>query len=97
MSLVHSTPHPLAGQTVKLRLVSPGAEPSPTPLFRVEDWADRVFGRPWGLMDGNPAALKYALRWGLAGRPADEDVVYGKDERNLGHLIHVSELVAATD
>ena len=93
---LHNAPHPLAGQTVKLDLVAKGGEPSPTPLFRVEDWADRIFGQPWGLMRGNPGAMKYAMRWGLAGKPADDDVVYGKDERGLGHLVHVSELVTPT-
>lgn len=93
----HATTHPLANQTVKLELSATGAEPSPTPLFRVEDWADRVFGQSWTVMAGNPACLKYAMRSALGVLPLDDEVVYGKDERGLGHLIHVSELVPPSD
>ena len=45
--------------------------------------------------DGNPAALKYAVRAALrepASLPLDDEVVYGKVDI-FGHLIHVSEIV----
>ncbi len=32
------------------------------------------------------------MRSSMNGLPIDDEVVYGKDEGNLGHLIHVSEL-----
>ena len=57
----------------------------------VEDWADRVFGESWGDMNGNPTALKYAMRAGLSGVPFGNEVLYGKVD-GLAHLIHISEV-----
>lgn len=71
-----------AGQTVTLRS---GAE------FRAEDWADRVFGRSWMMMNGNPCALKYAVRAGCENLPIDNEVVYGKVGA-FAELVHVSEI-----
>lgn len=90
--ILHAEQHPLAGRWVTLNLAHLGLEPSPTEWFRVEDWWDRVTGQPWGEMDGNAAAVRHALRAGFGGLPPDNEVVYGKDERGLGHIIHVSEL-----
>jgi len=83
VSALHTDPHPLAGQTVKL---TTGEE------FRVEDWADRVWGRPWGVMEGNPTALIYAVRAGTAGISSDDEVLYGKVD-GLAYLAHASEVV----
>jgi len=58
----------------------------------IEDWADRVFGKSWMFMDGNPAALVYAMRAGLAGLPTDDEVVYGKTRSGRSHLVHVREI-----
>lgn len=90
----HDTAHPCAGQTVNLTLPDPRDPQDPAGRFRIEDWNDRVFGngRWWGVMDGNPTALKYAVRAAAAGLPTDNEVLYGKDERGLAHLVHVSEL-----
>ncbi|MFF7899998.1 hypothetical protein ACFZCV_14555 [Streptomyces sp. NPDC007920] len=94
MNLRHSSPHPLAGQVVT---VAPAAQlhgfPDATPLqFKVEDWNDRVFGGQWwGAMDGNPAALSYAMRSAVGGLPTDNEVVYGH-VGGRGHLVHVSEI-----
>jgi hypothetical protein len=93
--MIHDEPHPLAGQTVALRLVAPDPSlsvPEGTP-FRVEDWWDRVSGGSWMHATGNPAALNYAMRTGFAGRviPLDDQVVYGK-VGPFGLLVHVSEL-----
>lgn len=87
---MHTTPHPLAGRTVKL---CDGVELSGEPAaeFTVEDWNDRVFGQSWQAMQGHPASLAYAVRGGMAGLPGDNEVVYGK-AGGLGHLVHVSEL-----
>lgn len=100
---MHADPHLLAGQTVKLNIKEPvGARYEPeSPLFTelraqefdVEDWWDRVAGKSWMDCDGNPAALKYAMRSGFSKLPLDNEVVYGK-VGSYGHLVHVSELVA---
>ena len=80
--MIHSKAHPLNGKTVTL---TSGDE------FRLEDWWDRVAGKPWGACDSNPACLNYATRSVHAGLPLDDEVVYGKIGA-FGHLIHVSEL-----
>jgi len=92
--MIHAEPHPLAGKTVTLNdnakdpvrgIVMPGEQ------FRIEDYWDRLMGKSWGVCDGNPAALQYALRAGMTGLPVDDEVVYGKIGA-FGHLVHVSEL-----
>jgi hypothetical protein len=50
-----------------------------------------VSGRSWMTSDGNPAALKYAVRSAVAGLPTDDDVYYVKIG-GLGHLVHGSEI-----
>jgi hypothetical protein len=95
--MLHTEPHPLAGQTVTLSAkaqdargrVIPGAE------FRIEDWADRVFGKSWMDMNGHPASLVYAIR--SAGyTPIDDEVVYGKIN-HIGDVVHVTELGEVTE
>lgn len=80
---IHPEPHPLAGQTVVVADLGP---------FRIEDYWDRVSGGSWMFAAGNPAALQYAIRSATAELPLDDDVVYGKSENGLGHIVHVSEL-----
>jgi len=87
----------LAGTTVKIRegvtdpaqnQVVGGAE------YLVEDWWINVAGESWMFAVGNPAAIHYALRSGMAtGNPVpmDDNVLYGKIG-NLGHLVHISEI-----
>lgn len=87
--MIHTEPHPLAGQTVEIKIEGETLE------YRLEDWWDRVHGSSWMFSDGNPAALKYAVRAALrepASLPLDDEVVYGKVDI-FGHLIHVSEIV----
>lgn len=86
----HSTPHPLAGQTVTVRADLHGDGPG-AHAFRVEDWNDRVFGQSWTDLEGHPASLVYAMRSALGGLPLDNEVVYGK-VGPFGHLVHVSEI-----
>lgn len=87
---MHTAPHPLAGQTVKLRDVAPGDNIKDGDMFRVEDWFDRVVGESWRSAQGtNWAARNYAART----RHADDDVVYGK-VGSLGYAVHTSELDA---
>lgn len=64
--------------------------------FRIEDWAENVFGCSWLDANGNPAALEYALRIGFYGENNNvnlfsEDVLYGK-VGYFGHLFHVNKL-----
>lgn len=86
----HSTPHPLAGQTVTVTAALHSDEPGDHE-FRVEDWNDRLFGVSWMDMQGHPASLVYAMRSAMAGLPLDNEVVYGKVQ-GFGHLVHVSEI-----
>lgn len=88
--MIHSEAHPLAGQTVKLA-DSAGPELAGQ-VYRVEDWWDRASGGSWTMAQGNPAAMKYAMRSGLSGLPLDDEVVYGKVGM-YGHLVHISEIV----
>ncbi|MFD6035283.1 hypothetical protein ACFWHF_12185 [Streptomyces griseoincarnatus] len=91
MSVRHSSPHPQAGETVTVDAELHMAGPGPH-QFVIEDWADRLFGRSWMVMNGHPASLIYAMRAGLAGLPTDDEVVYGKTPSGRGHLVHVREI-----
>lgn len=84
----HTDPSPHAGMQVVIDI---GRGPEP---FRVEDWWDRVYGKSWMYSNGNPAAMAYAVRSGVAGLPVDDEVLYGKDSQRSGHLVHVSEVRA---
>lgn len=95
----HPQPHPLAGQTVKLRLSSleyDGWDIASGDLFQVEDYWDRLTGGSWLYANGNPACLDYAVRLACSGLPLDDEVVYGK-VRGLGYLVHVTELDAPSE
>lgn len=59
--------------------------------YQIEGYWDSVTGESWMDAEGNPAALKYAMRAGLSGLPVDDLVLYGK-VNGLGHLVHQSEL-----
>ncbi len=95
---MHSSPHPLAGKTVKVKLVAPfHNRPDDTEFeVQIEDWQDRVMGQSWMFCDGNPAAMFYAIRTGLAGHadvPLDDEVVYTRDHyTHLSNLVHVNEI-----
>jgi hypothetical protein len=90
MSARHTTPHPLAGQTVTITADIHG-DGTTAHKYLVEDWNDRLFGQSWMDMQGHPASLAYAVRSAVAGLPLDNEVVYGK-AGHLGHLVHVSEI-----
>jgi len=87
----HESKHPLSGKTVLLKVNDDkelvGKE------YRIEDWWDRVSGKSWMWAQGNPAAMKYAIRQAFTNppAPADDEVVYGHVD-GYGHLIHESEL-----
>lgn len=82
---IHAQSHPLAGKTVTVDLGGGLVD------YTVEDWWDRVAGISWQVAQYNPSCLKYAIRAGLAGLPANDEVVYGKSA-GYGHLVHDSEL-----
>lgn len=92
---IHPDPHPLAGATVLIASHPDAVEPADVlagPVeYRIEDYWDRITGGSWMTAQGNPAALKYAIRGAMQGLPTDNEVVYGK-VGPFGHLIHVSEL-----
>lgn len=91
---IHNQPHPLAGQTVMVKVQGKrigGLESGAR--FVVKDWWDREAGESWMMAIGNPAVLQYAIRTGFArpSIPRDDAVVYGYID-GLGYLVHVSEL-----
>lgn len=88
---MHNEPHPLAGQTVKVKTTGHFQIGDGPHEFRIEDWWDRLLGKSWMDCDGNPAALIYGIRSELSDLPLDDEVVYGKVGR-FGHLVHVSEI-----
>lgn len=88
---IHTEPHAKAGTTVSVDLHN--HDDVERVEYQLEDWWDRVSGQSWIHSDGNPAAMIYGMRSGFAGLPTDNDVVYGKIG-GMGHLVHVSEIVA---
>jgi len=94
VSAIHPESSPLAGQTVKLRegVQGPFGGDASGAEYRIDDWADRVFDKSWGVMEGNPACLVYAIRAAVAGLPTDDEVFYGKVGA-FGQLIHVTEVI----
>ena len=90
--MIHLEPHELADKAVRLKLAGGDASDIKTgDAYIIEDWWDRLGSGSWMFAQGNPAALKYAIRSGVANLPLDNDVVYGKVGR-YGHLVHISEL-----
>lgn len=80
MSEAHALPHPHAGKVVPLkqRGTVPGDETRPAASFRVVDWADRVYGRPWREQPGFHTWL-YRTRAPRLDLPLDDDrLVYGR-------------------
>lgn len=88
--MLHTEPHPLAGQTVQIDMRMNLSE-SKTVDFVVEDWADRVFGSSWMGQSGNMTAINYGFRSGLVGLPLNDEVIYGHVE-GFANLIHEKEL-----
>jgi hypothetical protein len=89
--MIHTEPHPLAGQTVTVTFRTYYPVAVRTAEFKVEDWWDRVAGKSWMNSDGNPAALLYAVRSADENLPLDDAVVYGKIGWQ-GVLFHISEI-----
>lgn len=60
--------------------------------FRVEDLDTKIWPGGWGVQQGNPACLIYAMRSGFAGLPLRGKVYYGKIGA-FGHLVHEDEFL----
>ena len=89
--MIHETSHPLARKTVILDVKNDDPDHLNGKEYIIEDWWDKLGGVSWMNSNGNPAALKYAMRSGFGDLPNDDEVVYGK-VGGLGHIIHVTEL-----
>lgn len=63
------------------------------PVIRIEDRHDAIWPNGgWGMQQGNPACLLYAMRSGFESKIMDlHDVWYGKIGQ-MGELVHASEL-----
>ena len=94
---MHQKASPLARRTVRIKsdVKHPQMADFGGSEFRVEDWWDRIAGKSWGVCDGNPACLVYAIRTGFSKTPVppDDEVLYGK-VGPFGHLVHISEIEA---
>ena len=88
----HTEKSPLAGKIYYLKEHLNNEDGSRV-KYLVEDWWDHLTGESWMNANGNPAALKYAMRTGLSKIevPTDDEVLYGKIGI-FGHLIHISEI-----
>jgi hypothetical protein len=61
------------------------------PEFELKGEDREVCGKSWMNMNGNPAALLYAMRTGFGGVSTGGKVYYGKI-KGMGEFIHESEL-----
>lgn len=92
---MHGQPHPRSGDEVLLSVNTRDplrGQVVSGKTFRIEDWADRVFGTTWDRAAnmGNWAAKHYSMRVDTVGLREDNEVVYGKID-GFGHIVHVSE------
>lgn len=87
----HQTRSELAGKTLRIR--ADVGHPCGGSKVAIEDWWDRIGGRPWGMCHGNPACVAYAIRRGnpACHIPSNDEVLYGK-VNGVGYLVHMSEL-----
>lgn len=83
---IHKDQHPQWGHKVPIT----GGQYAGWEIL-IEDWWDRLGGKSWRDMNGNPACMEYGFRAGKEGLPRDDEVVYGKIGA-AGKLIHVSQL-----
>lgn len=70
----------------------------------VEDYAENIWGRDWVENTGNPGILGYLARMVSLAKEnpdyafehpgfADDVAVYVHDENDLGHVVHLAELI----
>lgn len=65
------------------------------PIIEIEDTDERVFGKKWTMMDGNPACMLFGMRAGFEGVPVTGYNYYGHikyGEARLGEVVNESEL-----
>jgi hypothetical protein len=67
------------------------------PIIEIEDKDTVIWNGGWGLQQGNPACLLFAMRSGIEKLPWNGTVYYGKigigkEGARLGELVHESEL-----
>lgn len=101
MPVLHTEEHPMAGHRVTAFVrradKALGSVTVEETEVVVEDWADRVWGDSWGIQDGNPTAMIYAIRVGFLRNvepnafESVEEVVYVKSD-GLAMLVHDTEL-----
>lgn len=91
-TIVHEDPHPYAGEVVPLLMKDSevGSEKRAA-MFRITDWADRVYGRPWRL-HRSAGVLLYSLRAQGLGLPITDDNVLHGTFLALPMLIHTREI-----
>ena len=88
---IHDQPHPYAGQLVRL-LPTPGAATAARgPMFRITDWADRFYGRPWRRVR-SVGVLLYATRAQQLGLPIHDNHVIRGTLGGIPLLIHSREI-----
>lgn len=59
--------------------------------FKIEGTDIDVWGSSWMVQEGNPAAMEFAIRTGVASHPTHGEVYYGK-VGSAGKLFYESEL-----
>ena len=69
---------------------------TPNPSIIIEDEDTAIFSGGWGVQQGNPACMLFAMRTGLEGLSTDEGRVYYGKIGYLGELVHESELKTTT-
>lgn len=90
--VVHEDPHPYAGHSVPLLMKdSKVGDTKPTAMFKVNDWADRVYGKPWRL-HRSPSTLVFATRAGQLGLPVYDDNVLAGTLLGIPLLVHTREV-----
>jgi hypothetical protein len=93
---MHKISHSYAGKTVIInKNISHFQNPNfGGSLFKIEDWVDRVFGKPLEDNLYNPAVIVYISR--LSNKITKikdiDNAVYGKTIDGLGHIVYISEL-----
>lgn len=91
---IHDQPHPYAGQLVPLLGQLNDGTPvdwHPRAMFRINDWADRVYGMPWR-RQRNTSVLLYSARAQQLGLPIHDNHVIHGTLLGIPLLIHSREI-----
>ena len=85
------------GKTYRIKSDSPyflDKYGTPNPSIIIEGADKEVFGKDWGMMNGNPTCIAYAVRRGFDRSIQPTGQVYYGKINGLGELVHESELEA---